>query len=95
MCVYIYIYVRIPKLNYIPAENKGAASDWMTGISTLGCSGGLRVSPPLAGISSKGGGVASLRLRSAIAVNHVTKPEPEIEMFSRDFNCHLTKRWQW
>ena len=41
-------------------------SDWITGIKTFGWSGGFRVSPPPAGINSRGGGVVSFFPLSAI-----------------------------
>lgn len=46
-------------------NNEG--SDWITGIKTFGWSGGFNVSPPPAGISSRGGGVESFFPLSAIS----------------------------
>lgn len=51
-------------------NNEG--SDWITGIKTFGWSGGLYVSPPPAGISSRGGGVESFFPLSAISVQNNT-----------------------
>lgn len=70
--------------------DKSDASDWITGMSTLGWEGGFNVKPPPAGINTSGGGVESFFPLSAIFFNafeHVNtlvkKPEVMIKTGSR------------